>query len=136
MPERDALLDEDFIPLDWAADDSPFDTEVYAPTSSRTTGKPEPFSLDWAADDSPFDTEVYAPTSSRMTRRPQPFSKGKKRAADEMEADSRYSKKQRFAAESRATPWATAVDWDTCGTAEDMSVCFRNAHYQVLTPSG
>lgn len=41
-----------------------------------------------------------------------PTTRGRKRSADEMQKDSSYTKKQRTAAESRFTPWASAVKWD------------------------
>jgi hypothetical protein len=93
--------------------------------------------FDWSDDDDSFDGEVSAPTSSHAVGQPQLFTMGKKRTADEMEAESGYNKKQRIAAESRVTPWAAAVDWDNCRTAADMSVScytqiFTNTHRERL----
>jgi len=80
--------------------------------------------FDWDDGDDSSDKD---PTSSHAAGQPQLFTKGRKRMADEMEAQSHsgYSKKQRIAAESRVTPWAASVDWDNCRTAAHMLVCFR-----------
>ena len=90
--------------------------------------------FDW--DDS-SDEEVSAPASSHAVGQPQLFTRGNKRTADEMEAESRsgYSKKQRIAAESRVTPWAAAVDWDNCRTAADMSVSGHTQIFSLVHPN-
>lgn len=78
--------------------------------------------FDWDKDEDWVDQEPSASASIHATGQPQLFTKGKKRSADEMEAETGYSKKQRIAAESRVTPWAVDVDWDNCTSAADMCV--------------
>lgn len=76
--------------------------------------------FDWDNEDDWIDEEPTMSTSVHAAGQPQLFTKGKKRSAEEMEADTGYSKKQRIAAESRVTPWASGVDWDNCTNSADM----------------
>lgn len=89
--------------------------------------------IGWDDDYDLPDEQASAPTSSHAVGQPPLFTKGRKRTADEMEAESSYNKKQRIAAESRVTPWAAAVDWDNCRTAADMSVNCHMRFPQMLT---
>lgn len=77
-------------------------------------------SFDWDNDNDWVDEEPSMTAPHHTAGQPQLFTKGKKRNAEEMEAENGYSKKQRIAAESRVTPWAVGVDWDNCGNAADM----------------
>lgn len=95
----------------------------YAMTTVITQSIAEDFiAFDFGDDNVSSDDEPTASTSVHALGQPQLFTKGKKRTAEEMEAENGYSKKQRLAAESRVTPWADNVDWDNCRNAAEMCV--------------
>ncbi|KAF9512789.1 hypothetical protein BS47DRAFT_1393947 [Hydnum rufescens UP504] len=72
----------------------------------------------------PFEVEEDEPKASTSVlvaaAEAQSATRGRKRSADEMQRDSPYTKKQQIAAESRHTPWATAVQWDRCSNVAQM----------------
>ncbi|KAF8323340.1 Nucleotidyltransferase [Clavulina sp. PMI_390] len=92
------------------------------------------FDLDSEEDRSDDEVNPTPSTPAQGGTQSQPSSRGKKRGAEEMEADG-YSKKQRIAAESRETPWAVDVEWDNCPNAAEMLNQEVRAFVDYVTPT-